>query len=133
MAKPKKPEDGFTPTPAFTPDVDLPDDQTEESDAGDGDATEDPRDAELERLRAENAALRAAAGPVYAGGRRYRVSLRDGPTANVQCGPGEHPFEAFKRQTGVLNSVHAPEIHEAADDAPCGLQLPDGSVRPFAG
>lgn len=78
----------------------------------------DPRDAEIARLRAELAASR---GPTYEAGRKYRVSIKDGPTAIVQPQEGEHPFEAFKRLSGVLKSDHAPEVQPAADSAKVGI------------
>lgn len=85
--------------------------------------------AELERLRAENAALKAGRGPgAELAGRKCRVELKHGPTAVVQCNPGEHPFEAFKRVTGVISSEHSPVIHEAAADERCGVCDASGKV-----
>ena len=81
----------------------------------------DPRDDELARLRAENAALKAAKAPAVFAASRYRVSLHDGPTAVVECEPGEHPFEAYKRVTGVTSSQHAPVINAAAETEPAGI------------
>jgi len=91
-------------------------------------AAADPRDEEIARLREENARLKAAAPREYAGGRKYRVSLPDGPAAVVEPRPGEHPFEAFKRVTGVRSSQHEPAIEEAEADARCGVCGFDGAV-----
>lgn len=67
--------------------------------------------AEIARLRAENAKLRAASGLVdYAPGRRYLVKLKDAVSWVVEPAPGEHPYDAFRRVTGVLASVSQPEV-----------------------
>lgn len=83
-------------------------------------AAADPRDAEIARLKAENETLRAGSLAAYPPA-TYRVSLLDGPTAVVRCGPEEHPYEAFKRLTGVRSSIHPPEITRVADDAAVGI------------
>lgn len=118
MAK-TRPTD-FTPAAGFGPGDDAP---------APGPAA-DPRDAEIARLRAELAArdgrvaeLEAAAGDGFEAGRRYRVALEDGPAAVVECRPGEHPYEAYKRLTGVRGSVHVPEVSPADGEAP-GLLKP---------
>ena len=92
----------------------------------------DPKDAEIERLRAELAAAKSATPPVYAGGKKYKVSLKDAGVAVVETRPGEHPWDAFRRVSGVLSSIHQPEITEAGDDATCGHVRPNGTVEPFA-
>lgn len=124
--KPTPPE----PTPGFVPDGPAREatgfvrDEPEDDIGDDTEPTPDPRDAELAALRAENERLRASAGPVYAAGKRYQVSLKDGPTAVVECGPTEHPYEAYRRLTGVLGSTNTPEIRDAPDDAPLGIVRP---------
>lgn len=94
----------------------------EPGDDGDTESNPDPRDAEIARLKAENAKLRARAeGAFEHVARKYKVSLKDGPAAVVECEAGEHPFEAFKRATGVISSQHAPEIHPQPEGARCGI------------
>lgn len=66
-------------------------------------ADRDAKAAELEKLKAGTA-------PAFGGGGRFRVSLKDAPSWVVECEPGEHPFEAYKRETGVISSIHAPVI-----------------------
>lgn len=112
-----KPAEGFAPTAVLEDDEPT----TEEAEG------ESPEE-ELARLRAENAALKAARGPSFEGGRKYRVSLKDGPVAVVECAPGEHPFDAFKRVTGVLGSEHAPVITEASASERCGVCDVTGKV-----
>ncbi len=75
----------------------------------------------MAELREENARLKAAQPAGFAAGKKFTVSIHDGPKAVVRPEPGEHPFEAYKRVTGVLNSVHAPVVVEAPDDAPLGI------------
>jgi hypothetical protein len=116
-----KPADGFAPAADLGGDI--------EPQGGPEDAPGvDPRDVEIAALKAENARLKAAGAPPHAGGGKFRVALRDGPAAVVQCEPGEHPFEAYRRATGVINSQHAPEIHARPDDARCGVCGIDGEV-----
>ena len=86
--------------------------------------------AELDAARAEIAALRAAAGPSRAPGKRYRVSVKDGPTAVVESKPDEHPADAFRRVCGIISSSNPFEIIETEE--PCGHVLFDGTIRPFA-
>lgn len=67
------------------------------------------KDAELERVKA---------GPppqTFAPGKRYKVSLHDGPTAVVEPEPGEHPWDAFRRKCGVISSIHQPTICETEE------------------
>lgn len=90
--------------------------------AGEPEPTGDPRDAELAALRARVAELEARPAAAYSG--RYRVSLEGGPTAVVECREGEHPFDAYRRVTGVINSIHAPEVAKARADAPLGVVRP---------
>lgn len=101
--------------------------------------TPDHRDQEIAALKAmlaerdaTVAAMKAASPPVYAEGKKYKVTLQDAGTAVVQCGPGEHPWDAFRRLAGVVSSVHTPSITEAPDDAECGHLSADGTLRPFA-
>lgn len=77
------------------------------------------RDEEIARLRVRVAELEAGAA-VWAA-KKYTVSIPDGPTAVVAPEPGEHPFDAFKRATGVLATPHAPQISPAGDDVECGI------------
>lgn len=86
-----------------------------------------PTVADLERqiadLKASHAAevgrLKAAAGPpVFLAGKNYLVSIPDGPAWVVAVGPSEHPYECYKRATGVTGSQHSPTIHET--DLPVG-------------
>lgn len=107
-------------TDEFAPAGDLTAHDADET--GDVERAEiDPRDAEIERLKAELAAAKAAQGPTYAGGKKYTVALKDGPKAVVKCEPGEHPWDAYRRVTGVINSVNPPVITEAHDAAECGI------------
>jgi hypothetical protein len=68
--------------------------------------------AELERLRGENAALKAATPAAPLAGKWYQVSLKNGPKAIVQLQAGEHPFDAYKRKTGVISSIDPIESSE---------------------
>jgi hypothetical protein len=99
-------------------------------DGADTDGPEtDPRDAEIAALKAENAKLKAAtAGFAAAPGGKYKVRLLHAPTAVVQCEPGEHPWDAYKRLTGVISSENSPQIGPAPDDARVGVCGPDGEV-----
>lgn len=98
---------------------------------GDKAAPADPRDAEIERLKAELAAAKASGSAGYPAGQKFRVTLTGGATAVIQPREGEHPFEAYKRLTGVINSIHTPEITPAPDDAACGVVGLGGKVKPF--
>lgn len=91
----------------------------------------DPKDAEIAALKAELAAAKAG-GPVYAPGKKYKVELKDAGAAIVQPKDGEHPWEAFRRHTGVISSVHQPVITEAGDEAECGHIRPNNVIQPFA-
>lgn len=71
-----------------------------------------------DRLNAELQSAKAPAGPVFAPGRRYLVTLKDAPSWVVEPEAGEHPWEAYRRATGVISSAHAPSITET--DAPAG-------------
>lgn len=92
----------------------------------------DPRDAEIARLKAEVEALKASPAAAALTGGRFVVAIKDGPKACVECNPGEHPYDAFMRLTGVQGSIHAPEIAKAPNDAPLGHHRPDGTIQPFA-
>jgi hypothetical protein len=123
MAKAKTATDEFQPAPGFAPAAEFEPPRAAEI----GSDGPDPRDAEIERLRAELAAARAH-GPVYAPGRRYRVELPDVPGhVVVEPAGGEHPFEAYKRAAGVIASPHAPQITETEE--PAGVYGPDGKPR----
>lgn len=80
----------------------------------------DPRDAEIAALKARVAELENAPAGLYKPG-RYRVSIPDGPTAIVEPAAGEHPFDVFKRVTGMISTIHAPEIAAAGSDEPLGV------------
>lgn len=90
----------------------------------------DPRDAEIEKLRAELEALRGAA-PSVAGG-KFTVSIKDGPTATVEAKVGETPQDAFFRCCGIHSTPHRPSVSVAAADAVCGIHYPNGTTIPFA-
>lgn len=82
--------------------------------------------ADLKRLEAENADLKttaAAASKVYPAGKKYKITLRDAPTVVVETRPGEHPWDACKRICGILSSIHAPEISEAAEHEENGVYM----------
>ena len=73
----------------------------------------------LRELEAENAKLRAASGLVdYAPGKRYLVKLKDAVSWVVEPAPGEHPYDTFRRVTGVLASTSQPEV--SPTDLPIG-------------
>lgn len=101
-------------------------------------APPDPKDAEIAALKAmladrdaEIERAKAAGGASYPAGQKFLVSLTGGCAAVVQPRDGEHPFECYKRLTGVINSVHAPEVRPAPADAKCGVVRHDGTARPF--
>lgn len=83
-------------------------------------------EAQLAAARAERDAHAAELARVKAGplpfaaqpGQRFLVKLTDSPSWVVEPDPGEHPWEAYKRATGVQSSIHTPEIHPT--DAPVG-------------
>lgn len=136
MAK-KRPDDA--PLPPAAEDI------TAVGDAPEGDGPDsppaDPRDAEIAALRAMLAdrdaelekakAAGSAASPASPAGQKFRVSLTGGCTAVVETRAGEHPFEAYKRLTGVINSIHTPVIQPAPKDAACGVVRHDGRITPF--
>lgn len=109
-----EPTDGRKKAPAAPP----ADDITPVPAAGAGD-----RVAELERelaaARAEVERLKAAP-PAFGPGKRFRVGVEGGPVWVVQPEPGEHPVEAFKRATGVLNSANPFDVAAVADETPLG-------------
>lgn len=74
--------------------------------------------ARLAALESENAGLKSAAPPAFPPGRRYLVTLRDAPSWVVEPQAGEHPWEAYRRATGVISSAHTPVITET--EAPAG-------------
>ena len=84
------------------------------------------RIAELERLLAEAQAIKDAqaaelaairsGNATFTPGQRYKVSVKDGPTAVVEPNPGEHPHDAFKRVTGVQSSIHPFDFHPTHEE-----------------
>lgn len=119
MADPKKPTPPAAPKP---PADDITPVVTDVAPAAAG-----PTVADLERqiadLKASHAAevdrLKAASGPpVFLAGKNYLVTIPDGPAWVVAVGPSEHPYECYKRATGVTGSQHSPTIHET--DLPVG-------------
>lgn len=82
----------------------------------------DPRDAKIAALEAELAAAKAVnADPGIAAGSKFLVKLKDGPVAVVECKANEHPFEAYRKLTGVISSVNAPEITATNSEATVGI------------
>lgn len=75
---------------------------------------------ENERLQAELAKSQPVSFGGHPVGQKYKVSVKDGPTAVVIPAPGEHCVEAFKRVTGMISSIHAPTFSET--DEPLGVQ-----------
>jgi hypothetical protein len=86
------------------------------------------RDAEIARLREELAALKAVPGALPGG--RVTVSWKDGPTLTIEVRPGESAADSLARY-GVHSTPHKLEVARAADDAPLGQHMPNGSIRPF--
>jgi hypothetical protein len=136
-----KPAEGFTPATSFGDDADAevrgpaPEgdiaqdvDDPERGDLAPGEF--DPRDAEIARLRAENAALKGVSGALAGG--KFTVSWKDGPTLTIEAAVGESVSEALARH-GVHSTPHKVEVHDAPADAKCGQHLPNGSVRSFTG
>ncbi len=126
MAKTNKPTDppatDIEPAAGFGPPL-----TTEPTPAASSEPTATDAAAELATLRAEREALLAelaaakarvsAAEPLPPG--RYLVQLKDAPAWVVEPEPGEHPFEAYKRVTGLIRSPHTPTVTRT--ELPCGL------------
>lgn len=137
-----RPVEGFVPATDFGTADDKPapapvrtrapadDSEADELELGLPEYQPDPRDAEIERLRAELAALKGVAGSLKGG--KFTISWKDGPTVTIEARPGESPADALGRY-GVHSTPHKLEIHEAPADAVCGQHLPNGQIRPFAG
>jgi hypothetical protein len=124
-----KPVEGFAPAASFGAEVDGDNDFASEIAAHKAapPLEPDPRDAEIERLRAELATYKQAA-PLVAGG-CFTLSWKDGPTVTIDVLPGERPEDALQRY-GVHSVPHKISVQPAPDDAPRGRHSP-GGVRPF--